>query len=58
MTITFYRKDVYGNTLYYIASAEHATAFHKLTGKKTLTSRDMNAFGAFGITFTEVINPN
>lgn len=57
MTITYYRKQVYGNTLLYIADKKQAKCFEKLTGRKSITANDIvNCLKLFApIKFAEVI---
>ena len=54
MNIQYYKKDVYGNPLFYVVGAEGA-AIKKLTGKKTVDQRDLDALEALGHT-TELIH--
>ena len=54
MNIQYYKKDVYGNPLFYVVGAEGA-AIKQLTGKKTIDRRDLAALEALGHT-TELVH--
>jgi hypothetical protein len=55
MTINFYSKEVYGNTLYYLANPFDARRFKQLTGKLTISENDMRVLEHLtGVTFTRV----
>lgn len=41
MTINYYSKDIYGQTMFYLATAEARTKWQLLSGKKTITKYDM-----------------
>lgn len=41
MTIDYYTKEVYGKTMLYLADRTQASLWERLTGKRTLTERDM-----------------
>lgn len=51
MTIEVIRKDVYGNTLTYVADAAVQRSIQKLTGRKSLTDSDLQALKELGFTF-------
>ena len=51
MTIEVTQKDVYGNTLTYVADAAVQRAIQKLTGRKSLTDSDIQALKELGFTF-------
>jgi len=51
MTIEVTQKDVYGNTLTYVADAAVQRSIQKLTGRKTLTNSDIQALKELGFTF-------
>lgn len=58
MTIKYYSKDVYGTTLYYLANEADAKRWRILTGKKTITSTDMNQMNLLtGAEFIRVFEP-
>lgn len=58
-TVNYYRKDVYGKTLMYLSDPADVKAFAKLTGKRTITSNDMDALASwFGATFVETLAPS
>jgi len=50
MKIQYFKRDVYGNPLFYIVG-EQAEALRRLTGKKTVDQRDITALEALGHTF-------
>tara|TARA_S200002703_G_C3659948_1_gene202687 strand:+ start:107 stop:283 length:177 start_codon:yes stop_codon:yes gene_type:complete len=52
MNIQIEIKNVYGNELIYITASETAKTIQKLTGRKTLTRRDIQAFKELGFTFS------
>lgn len=41
MTINYYTKQVYGQTMLYLANHDAAIEWYNLTGRKTVTERDM-----------------
>ena len=51
MTIEVTQKDVYGNTLTYVADAAVQRSIQKLTGRKSLTDGDTQALKELGFTF-------
>lgn len=54
-TINYYSKQVYGNTLLYLANADDAHNWYRVTGKKTIDGYSMEAFTSLtGIIFTRV----
>lgn len=57
--IKYYRKDVYGKTLFYIHNdnALERSAIQYLTGKTTISACQMENFKVLGLTFIEVIAP-
>jgi hypothetical protein len=50
MTIEVIQKDVYGNTLTYVADAAVQRSIQKLTGRKSLTDSDIQALKELGFT--------
>tara|TARA_R110002124_G_scaffold236203_1_gene401488 strand:- start:1292 stop:1474 length:183 start_codon:yes stop_codon:yes gene_type:complete len=48
MTIEVERKEVYGNTLTYVADESVRNSIRKLTGRKTLTDYDIEALKELG----------
>lgn len=54
MTIEVEKKEVYGNTLTYISKESIRNSVKKLTGRKTLTDRDIQGLKELG--FVLVIN--
>jgi hypothetical protein len=54
MKIQYFRRDVYGNPLFYIVG-EQAEALRRLTGKKTVDKSDLAALEALGHT-TELVH--
>lgn len=57
MEIKFYRKNVYGKELMYVADEKIAHHLSQLTGRKTVDSRDMHDLKELGFTFSEVLAP-
>lgn len=63
MNIKFYRENVYGNSLVYIAAhvSEEmhfaSESIKRLTHKRTLSDSDMDALANLGFTFEEVLAP-
>jgi hypothetical protein len=51
MTIEVTQKDVYGNTLTYVADAAVQRSIQKMTGRKSLTDSDIQALKELGFTF-------
>lgn len=51
MTVEVTQKDVYGNTLTYVADAAVQRSIQKLTGRKSLTDSDIQALKELGFTF-------
>jgi len=56
MTINFYRKNVYGNDLIYVADEKQAKSISKITGSKTLKPIHIQGFNELGFEFNEVIS--
>lgn len=57
MTINYYSKEVYGQTLFYLASQADANTWHRMTGRKTITSSDMAYMEVLtGVTFERVFD--
>lgn len=52
-TIRYFRKNVYGNDLYY--PVDCALEIEALTGKKTLVARTFEALERMGVKFEEVL---
>tara|TARA_B100001093_G_C26569401_1_gene902290 strand:+ start:709 stop:891 length:183 start_codon:yes stop_codon:yes gene_type:complete len=48
MTIEVTQKEVYGNTLTYVADESIRNSIRKLTGRKTLTDYDIEALKELG----------
>lgn len=57
MTIEYYRKNVYGADLMYIADEKTAYFITQLTNRVTMTGSDMFALSKLGFEFVEVIAP-
>lgn len=59
MTLNFFTRTNYGNTAYYLADPDLARAWRELSGRKTLTPRDMQALRTLDplIEFTQVFDP-
>ena len=58
MQIGYYRKNVYGKTLFYIAEPENAAIMASILGTKTITEYEINQFSKLGVTFIETFAPN
>lgn len=52
MNIQIEIKNVYGNELIYVIEPDCARTIQKLTGRKTLTRSDIQAFKDLGFTFS------
>ena len=52
MEIHVITKNVYGNDLFYIKDPEAASVVKRLTGRKTVTGRDILSLGILGIRVT------
>lgn len=58
LNINYYRKNVYGNELMYVADPATAAKLAGLIGTKTISDDQMKRITAlFGTTWTEVIAP-
>ena len=53
-TMKFYRKNVYGKDLMYLAERTQREAIEMICNRKSITERDMFALGMLGFTFEEV----
>ena len=53
MTIEIKRKEVYGNTLTYVTKESVRNSIKKLTGRKTLTDRDIQGLKELGFVLVE-----
>lgn len=57
-TIKYYTKNVYGNELMYLADANDAHNWYRLTGKKTIDAYAMEALKSLaGVEFERVFEP-
>lgn len=55
MTLNYYSKEVYGQTMYYLATAGDRQMWRNISGKKTITTGDMDCLTALtGATFNRV----
>ena len=54
LTLTYYRRHVYGEVLTYLAGGKAADHVRALTGRKTVTRCDRQALEGLGFTFVEV----
>ena len=58
MTLEYYVKTVYGNDLIYFADLRSANLWHAMTGKKTITTSEMEQLTRLtGVQFTRVFEP-
>jgi hypothetical protein len=55
--IDYYRKNVYGNTLYYIADMDIRQIIQAISGRTTITKQDIHNLELLGFQLTEVIAP-
>ncbi len=55
MIIEYYKKNVYGNSLYYVKNIEIRKAVSRITGKATIDRYNIDDFKYLGIEFVEVI---
>jgi len=46
--IRYYRKEVYGKTLFYVKNRSQRKALRALTGKKTISEKDFEALKMLG----------
>jgi hypothetical protein len=53
VTIEIKKKEVYGNTLTYVVNEKTRNSIKKLTGRKTLTSYDIEALKELGFVLVE-----
>ena len=56
MIIEYYKKNVYGNELFYVKDSKQAMLLFILTGRKTINEKDIDVLGELGFTMTQVIN--
>lgn len=55
MTLKYYSKEIYGQTMLYLATAADRNMWQRLTGKKTITTLDMTSLTALtGVRFERV----
>lgn len=57
MIIKYYRKNVYGNELMYVADPAEALTLELLLSHKTILRTDIALFKSLGIEFEEVLAP-
>lgn len=57
MTIPYYRSRVFGVERMYVKDPTQASAFTRLTGRKTLDESDMRSLSLLGLSFEEVLPP-
>tara|TARA_Y100000401_G_C8178641_1_gene152865 strand:+ start:75 stop:269 length:195 start_codon:yes stop_codon:yes gene_type:complete len=58
MEIHYYRRDSYGNTLYYIKDSNKRIGIEQLIKKKTITKDEMSLFSKlFDVKFVQVLAP-
>lgn len=57
MTIDYYKKNVYGNTVFYIANIEIREILQTLTQRATIKQEDIKALSKLGFILQEVIAP-
>ncbi len=54
ITISIKRKENYGTTHIYICDAVHADLVSQLTGKRTVSEKDLRALQALGIQIRDI----
>lgn len=57
MTIKYYTKQVYGNTLMYLIDSKQARAILRLIGQKTISKFQIEQFEILGVTFERTFEP-
>lgn len=57
MTIQYYTKQVYGNTLMYLIESKESNAILRLIGQKTISDKQMEQFEILGVTFERTFEP-
>lgn len=57
MTVQYYKRDVYGKTLYYLMPSTEASAILSLIGQKTISHHQIALLELLGLQFVEVIAP-
>lgn len=55
--VEFYQKEVYGNTMLYIADPDIRRTLTRLTGKKTIDTGDIENLQTLGLRFKQVMPP-
>ena len=57
-TIPFYSREVYGNTLYYLANEDDRRMWRNISGRKTITKLDMASLTTLSnVKFERVFEP-
>lgn len=54
-TIKYYQKNVYGKDLMYLADPVYSDTLQIISGRRTITQRDMLALNMIGFEFVEVL---
>lgn len=58
MTIEYYTKQVYGNTLRYLVDSNTAIQWYHISGRKTIDEGDMKSLSDMtGVQFKRVFEP-
>jgi hypothetical protein len=53
--LKYYSKEIYGQTMYYFATADDRAMWRNISGKKTITKFDMNSITELtGVVFERV----
>ena len=55
MIIEYFKKEVYGNTMYYVKDKDQREAIESLTGRRTINAKDIDVLRFLGHTVTEVL---
>jgi hypothetical protein len=56
MMVNFFKRRVYGNDTYYIVDGDIANCVRTLTGRKTITLKDLECLKELGIESNEVLD--
>ena len=54
VTISIKRKENYGTSMIYVCEPEHAETVSQLTGKKTISEKDVEALKKLGVTIRDI----
>lgn len=54
ITISIKRKENYGTSMIYVCEPEFATAISQLTGKRTVSEKDLTALQTLGVKIRDI----